>query len=547
MDSQLPQSSGQVQGRGLVSFREWRWVAWLALGMAVLTTLPYFLGGATAGDVWTFSGFITGVEDGHSYIAKMRLGANNEWLFRLLYTTEPHDGAPLIFLPYIVPGWVVGQLFGVEGTGLYEALLTTFHVLRVVFGVVLIFVMYRFIAAFIATPITRLGALLLAVFGGGLGWAVLFVGGLPPEVFIPEWFTLLILFGLPHLALARAAMLGGLLLVIASDERRPLAVLAGLLWIITGLAVPFYLAVIYAVLGAWGLARWAKGWPQFPWGLFWRAVIAAGITLPLFGYYLYVFAANPVFAQWSAQNQLATPPVWHTLLAFGPLLVFAAFSLRWVWSRPRERAMLLLGWVLIVAILIYLPINVQRRLAEGVVMPLAILGAMGLGRIRVWVSDRLEPGVARRIVWIGGGLMLAPSVLLVVAGHYFTVLTPITPVFASNGQVAALNWLHENSDPGEVVLGSFETGNMLPARTHLTPYVGHGPETLNSVAKRDEVEAFFADTLPEDEASALLELADYVVYGPFEREIDEGTAGWTPNAGEVIYDEGEVQIIALTP
>ncbi len=40
-----------------------------------------------------------------------------------------------------------------------------------------------------------------------------------------------------------------------------------------------------------------------------------------------------------------------------------------------------------------------------------------------------------------------------------------------------------------------ETGNYLPARTDLLPYVGHGPETIHSDEKEELAEQFFAGTL----------------------------------------------------
>jgi hypothetical protein len=133
----------------------------------------------------------------------------------------------------------------------------------------------RFIAAFIRSPNARFTALVLATVGGGLGWIVTFTGTLPPDFYIPEGFGFLIIFGLPHLALARAALLGGLLLLFKSLEpqrqesheggsvgaRHPvplhsilLPFLAALCWLIVGLAVPFYLDILYCILGAWGLA-----------------------------------------------------------------------------------------------------------------------------------------------------------------------------------------------------------------------------------------------------------------------------------------------------
>ena len=257
--------------------REWARVIIYAALLLLVLSLPYWLAWANQGTDSVFSGFLFGVDDGNSYIAKMRLGALGRWDFSLFYTAEPHDSAGLLFLPYIVPGQLVGLFLDETDPALTGALIGTFHLMRIVFGGLLIAVMYRFIAVFVDDAGPRLLALVLATVGGGFGWLLVVAGAdsPPPELFIPEGFTLQILLGLPHLALARAALLGGLLVIMSClDTVRwwPRALLAGLLWLLVGLAVPFYLVIIYAILGAWGLAAWVHQ-RAFPWALFWRAVV----------------------------------------------------------------------------------------------------------------------------------------------------------------------------------------------------------------------------------------------------------------------------------
>jgi hypothetical protein len=206
----------------LIAKNEWRAVLVYAAALMLLTCIPYALAWLNAGDTQAFSGFLFGVDDGNSYIGKMRLGAQGLWDFRLFYTAEPHDSAPLIFLPYIIPGQITHLFISDTDSALHGVLVGTYHFLRVVFGLFLILVIYRFIAAFLALPKTRFLALLLATIGGGLGWLAIIGGELPPEFYIPEGFTFLILFSLPHLALARAFLLLGLLAIFnASVPLRP--------------------------------------------------------------------------------------------------------------------------------------------------------------------------------------------------------------------------------------------------------------------------------------------------------------------------------------
>lgn len=517
-----------------VNRREWTRVLIYALLLAALTTAPYLLGWASQGSDKVFSGFFFGTDDGSSYLGKMRLGAQGRWDFFLFYTAEEHNSAGLLFLPYIIPGQIARLFMSDTDLRLTGVLLGIFHLMRVVFGVLLVVVIYRFIAAFLYSKRARFLALILATLGGGFGWLLIPFGSLPPEFYIPEGFTFQILFGLPHLALARALLLTGLLLVM--DSRISWAALAGICWLVVGLAVPFYLVIIYAVVSAWGLATWVRD-RAFPTRLFIRCVLASGITLPLFLYNAVIFTGNPAFAQWSAQNLLPSPPIIHYILAYLPLGILAFIGGRWAWRRARVdmRYALLLGWPLIVPILVYIPINVQRRLAEAVIVPLSILAAGGV----MLFAKRGRKSWRRTSAF--ALLATLPVTLFLLLGGFLTALSSQPPTFHPTAEITALNWLNDYAAPGEVVLSAFETGNIIPAYTNLRVYVGHGPETLYAVPKTRETERFFSGEMTADERAALYAemRIRYVFYGRAERRLARDSADlleWA-NTLNVIYSE----------
>ena len=479
----------------------------------------------------------------------MRLGAQGRWNFSLFYTAEEHASAPLLFLPYIVPGQAVSLFLPPTDPALTGALVGLFHLLRAAFGVGLVLALYRFSAVFIHSPRARFTALLLAALGGGLGWLLLLAGATPPEFYIPEGFTFQILLGLPHLALARTALLGGLLALCAALGRARgwrWALLAGLCWLLMGLAVPFYLAVVYAVLGAWGLAAWLLA-RRFPARLARHAVLAALVTLPLFGYNALVFAGNPAFAQWSAQNLLPSPPPLHYALAYLPLALLALPGGLLAARRARRdaRYALLIGWPLVVPLLVYLPLNVQRRLAEGVIVPLALLAALGLAALA-----RRRPRNARRALAAAviGLLSLSSALLLLLA--LAAAASRSEPVFVPGALVRAFDWLSAHTEPGDVALATFRTGSRVPAYTNLRAFVGHGPETLHADAKTAQAEAFFSGGLTAAERAALLagQHVRYIIYGPAERRLapDGGQAVPAWAAGlDTLYSADDVTIYGV--
>ncbi|MEP7293472.1 MAG: hypothetical protein ABI835_16930 [Chloroflexota bacterium] len=532
--------------------REWRNVLLLALVIVVLTTAPYLLAWAKQGADTRFSGSLFGVEDGNSYLGKMRLGARGEWDFSLFYTPEAHDSVPLVFLPYIIPGQIVGRLIPETDPALTPALIGTFHLMRVAFDALLIVAIYRFCAAFLSDPRDRMTATILAALGGGLGWLLALMGqsALPADFYIPEGFSFLILFGLPHLALARAALLFGLLALMRtthSTTRRPnnheyrWLIFAALCWLVVGLSVPFYLVIVYCILGAWGLAAWLKE-RRFPLALFVGALTAAGITVPLFLFYALAFAQNPAFAAWSAQNNLASPAPLQYALAYLPLGVLALFGSRAVWRQPGIRSALIVGWVLIVPILVYLPINVQRRMSEAVIVPLAILAAAGLRLLAKRRVPRLVRGALVTITLLTSALLLL--------GGTLAAATPAPPLFRPSAEIAALNWLNQHSQPGEIVLSAVETGNVIPAWTHLRTYMGHGPETINWQFKTNRLEYFYSDRMSAAERAdffahpcaltfACAGTVRYVIFGPLERALaPDDTPAWASGLTQVYNADG---------
>ncbi len=579
-----------------ITRKEWIRVIGFALFAAALTTLPYLLAWQSQTADRAFSGALFGVEDANSYLAKMRVGAQGAWSFSLFYTPEPSDSEELIFLPYLLSGQIIGAVVQ-DDAALPTALMIGYQIMRVVFGFTLILVMYSFIARFLEHERVRYNALVLAALGGGLGWITLFIpfgARAMPDLTIPEGFSFLILYGLPHLALARAAMLGGLLLLMPAPPQpveiygdgiapplRPQrrVIYAGLLFNLVGLCVPFYLAVIYVILGVWGLTCWIVE-RHFPFDLARRAIPAAALTVPLFAYNVWVFLRNPAFAQWSAQNILTSPPMFEYVIAYLPLGAFAAVAGLWAWRQAREGGQhaLLIGWLIAVPILVYLPINVQRRLSEGVIVPLAILAAWGIRQL-VWrdqVRDEppplatIEEPRKRRAYQRGRTFrtlliifaLCSTTAVWISTGALASILRN-SPTYRDGAELRAFAWLAANAEPGSRVIASWATGNALPVYTDLRPMVGLGPETLYAEYKQTWIELYYTGRLDSVARDAFYELpcttqwlrdaapmpencrVRYILWGEAERALfPPDVTPIFPLGDDVrlVYDDGEYQI-----
>jgi hypothetical protein len=343
-------------------------------------------------------------------------------------------------------------------------------------------------------------------------------------------------------------------------------VAAGLANTLLGVVYPFLIFLLAGVLGLYflyliGRAR-AVLWPELL-----RLALIFLIPMPLFLYYFWAITTIDVFKLWNDQAVTLTPHPLHLILAYLPYLILAAFSLKnWAkWPLERQTAAALLwSWLAAVAILLYLPLNPQRRFVEGLQLPLAILAAIGFFEV-VWpwlAQTRLLASLAQRPRYSLSGLRRLSAVLLVLLvsllNLYIYAGTAVTlgviqnyPLSRPQSELAAMDWLRANAAPDEVVLSSYWSGSYIPYRSQRTVFVGHLFETIDFADKRAQAEQFFAgdtavSTGPRQSDSRRIQLLEeyrvaYVFYGRSERALGDLNPGQRPYL-ELAYENGETAV-----
>jgi hypothetical protein len=494
----------------------WRWIAAVSIVLALLTTLPYLVAYARQGDEWAFTGFVFGVEDGNSYIAKMNSGLEGAWLFRTPYTTEYQSGV-IAQMPYLLLGKLAG------GDGLHTQLVALFHMFRVLSIPVLVVAAYRLIGRFLADEYWRRWAVVVSIAGGGLGWVLLLfdlpgpLQGPPLEFYSPESFGFLAVYGIPHLVMGRALLLLAMHQYLGAVDRPLNAWYAGLLVLLLGLFQPISMVTGYGLIGMHqvllalraGLSGHMKGWKPG----FWTAARTLLVPAPLVLYNMWAFSRDPYLRLWAEQNVIRSPAPEHYLLSFSLLLIPATLGIWAAWRKEGASPLLLVAWVAVFPILAYFPHNLQRRLPEGIWVAITALAAMGMAK---WVSDRgwrtgFSVGMA--------GVSLLSSLVLVIGG-LGAANNPARPVFRPIEEVRAYRWLAANGQAGDVVLASYATGNALPAWVPMRVLVGHGPESAHLDQLAARVQAFYAGQMSPAERGAFLAAhgVDWIFWGPQERE-----------------------------
>ncbi len=507
--------------------------------LAAITSLPYLLGYGFQGEAWRFTGFVFGVEDGNSYIAKMLLGSTGDWLFRTPYSTMPQRGV-LAFLPYLLLGKLAA------GAGLHEQLVALFHLFRVLAIPAGVIAVYQFSTFFLPSVYWRRWATIMTTLGGGLGWMLVmlgapdWLGSLPLDFYSPETFGFLATFGLPHLILARALLIFGLMTYLRADASPRQGWLSGLCFLLLGLVQPLSLitgggviAVHQLMILVGALRRKSIGhW--LPWfGAAWRVGI---LVLPLVSYLAFAFTGDAFLRAWTSQNRILSPHPLHYLIAYGMVLPFVFVGAWKLIVDDDRRGFLLVGWAVALPFLAYAPHNLQRRLPEGVWVALILMAAVGINAMK---SSRLQ-------TWIGRGLVVLalPSSFILLVGGIGTALHPREPAFRPTQEVEAFQWLGAEAAPESVVLAAYPTGNALPAWAPVRVIVGHGPESADLEQLLPTVERFYAE-MSEVERSAFLDTyaVDYLWMGPRERALGD----WQPVGYELIYNQNGQEIYRVLP
>ncbi len=217
--------------------------AGLAIGVSLLTLVPYLVARQAAPPGWVFSGFLVNPYDGFSYLAKMRQGFEGSWLFVLPYAADP--GRPTYLFGFYLALGHFARLSGVP-------LVTAFHVSRVLAGSVMYLAVYALLERLPLRRAARWSAYALVLGISGLGWLGVAAGVAASDLLIPEsvpWVAILVN---PHFPLAAAALTLGFLAALTPASRWTAAGLASAAGLVLGIVQPFVLATLWSVLGSLG-------------------------------------------------------------------------------------------------------------------------------------------------------------------------------------------------------------------------------------------------------------------------------------------------------
>jgi hypothetical protein len=141
--------------------------------------------------------------------------------------------------------------------------------------------------------------------------------------------------------------------------------------------------------------------------------------------------------------------------------------------------------VLAAAILVYAPLNAQRRFVQGVHVPLAILATDGLLQVFLPSIERSRPfrwlvarpryttaGLERLLIIAFLSFMTISNAYILADLSLMTAVRQPYPFFRKQAELEAVSWVRANTDRAAVIFGAYETGNYLAGQAGIRVVLG---------------------------------------------------------------------------
>jgi len=502
---------------------EWAVVGGLTFFVIALMATPYLYGAMTTPEQMVYTGIhhLT-PGDTNVFLSMIEQVKQGENIFINLYTSEPQERL------FINPLWLsVGWFAKLTGA----SNLLTLHIARSFWIVMFVFVVYLFLAYVLKKQRWRRLVLLLILFSSGLGvffnpflFDVHNITEHPTDIWVAESITFLTLYHSPHLIASLTLIILTFLLVLMAFRTNKIrfSVGAGIACLFLLWFHPFNGPTIYLTLFTFLVIIFLQK-RKIIWSYVQHCLIVGAIPIPAVAYLYWLNQTDWVIRHWASQNILMSPSVWMFLIGYGFLVPLAVFGIIRVTKQPSFEKLFIVAWALSSSLLIYFPISFQRRMSEGLHVPLVILAGIAI----IYFLKRYQEkdgslGIKAFVIFILLTVFL-PLTNVQILGqdlHLYSTKKGL-PYYLHQDEVEAMHWLRDTATEREVTFSSYYMGNFIPAYSGRIVWIGHGPQTINLIEKRETTNWFWADNLEDSQKDAFLhyENIKFVYYGQKEKEL----------------------------
>lgn len=538
-----------------ISKKEWRFLIVMILVVIVITSGPYLFGWLNAPkDSYYLGMSILSPADPPVYYSWFNQVKEGRLIFKNLFTSGPQT-AVIVNSYWLFPGFLA-KFFKISAPLAYQIA----RILTIPFLIITLYILISYIfPEFLKRKVT----LTFMLFASGISglFAPEFYKGsfeingyfyLPADLWVSESNIFLTMLHSGHFiaSLTLLVLIFLLILIFLESKKISQIVLAGVLALILFSFHLYTAPLIFMVLGIFWLASSFIN-KKINWRFFKSLVIFGLISLPLFFYYWLVLLFDPLMIQKAIQNISLTPAWYLNIFSYGFLLIFGLLGLILFFKNKEyqdSKKLFLAVWLIVQFVIIYLPFNFQRRIMEGLQIPLVFFTVAAL----FFIYRKLKIKLSQKTFnfWVKNPMILIFLFFILFCFTNFLVwFSNFYYYFYDDGyfywpkdEILAMKYLNQLPDDIVILSGSV-AGNFIPAFSDRTVFLGHKVETLFFDSKRLLVTWFFETNNQDEQKIKFLKDNNitHLYYGGLERVGGE----FNPEAKSYlkkIYQQGEVVI-----
>lgn len=405
------------------------------------------------------------------YISMIELGSQDYFFMKNPYNYE--DLRPMMIYPH---WYMIGQFS--KYTNINPII--SYQLFKLLSNIIFIYILWWWLKIIFTKNKNRLIALATVLFSSGAGMIFKYFATnfdlRPTDLHVPESNTFLNLSQNPIFIISQTLLLTIFALFIQKRYW-----LAAILTFYLALIHPYDAVIIVCLITAWTIIKSLHN-PK----ILLKILYIYLAILPVAIYYYVVFHFDTAAQQWQAQNITTSGNILEYIIGFGMLFILFIIGLIIIIKNrlyKNEYILFLALWAVAGWAMVYLPIDVNRRLANGWHIPIAILSSITI----CWIYQKIK--------FVLKSMLISLIIISISFGTLAIIITETSLVYSNDNnlyfnttyELRVYKFIKNTLGSKTIVLTRNNSGNILPAYTGVSVYHGHKHQTWQSETKNKEV------------------------------------------------------------
>ena len=510
-----------------ISKKEWYFVLVFSIIIMSITLLPYLYAIHITPPNFQFMGqHQINTCDTYTYIAWIQQANEGHFLFKDPYCVESQRR--ILFHPLFLVMGHFARIFNFSN-------IFTYHLFRIFFGFIFLFIAYIFISYFLKGILKRGVCFLLLTFSSGFGWIV---GNYSIDLWQIETITFLNLLESPLNLLSLILMLTIFILTLEffKNPKLKYAVGSGIALLSLSLIHTYDIFIVWLTIGFFIFLKFLIK-DLKPKITLKYCFIMAVILLPGILYDYYAINNSPSLKWWFENGGITLNKSFLAYISgFGLIFFLALIGILKIIKNKNWNSFFILAWIIASSFLSsqsFLPF--QRKFTEGLHIPMVILATLGLFLLSDYLKNKwTQKGFSFSFQKVKV-IFLSIIISFTSLSNINVVLTDIAlfdyfsknqdqnikiylacSIYLDKSYLEAVDWLKNNTHSSEIVLSGYSISNLIPGLSGNIVFAGYIPRTINISKKMNQLKHFIEDDEKKEQKYKFLKKYKiaYLLYSP---------------------------------